>query len=429
MRLGFTMRLGAAFTFTIFSGLVTSRTFQRRGTIVPESQHVIGSSSANDYQRPQQPISLTSSEIPGPLKGFVAFGDSYSSGIGTGVDGKEDECRHGLGSHAELIATDLLASHGGRNSSAFQFLSCTGATTQDIISGTSDSQVDTFNTSLPVDLALLSIGGNDLGFFDVINACVFRFYNFYSGTCEAALANAKAQIESTEFDERLDVIIMEILDKVRWEKNPNFFITVTGYARFFNELTDECDNMSFGIWWNGPKLKKDLRINMNAMVLTVNAKVRKTVDLVNSRFTTDKLVFIDYDQDFDGHRFCEEGVKEPDYDRKDTWFFLIGGPDNTRNGTEVKQASDLETLPPDSALVDPASCLEPAQRSGDWGKLALCYMAMTKQEPNVQFTRGDFVAENSMWYVPTYYGKVFHPRSLGHEIVRNKIYEAWRARE
>lgn len=327
----------------------------------------------------------------------------------------------------------MLAGQGGRNSTTFQFLSCTGATTQEILSsrdGSHDSQIDAFNASLPVDFALLSIGGNDLGFFDVMNACVFRFYNFYSGTCETALKNTRDQIESDEFEHRLEIIIMEILDKVRWEKKPSFTITVTGYARFFNDVTDDCDEMSFGVWWRGPKLRKDLRSQMNTMVLTVNAKIHKTINTINSRFTKDKVIFIDYDKGFDGHRFCEEGVKEPDYDRKDTWFFLVGGPDNARNGTRSNHISDLQTLPPTSALVDPLSCLEPAQASGDWGRLALCYMAMAKhRNPNLQLARGDLVAENSMWYVPTYYGKTFHPRSLGHEAMRNKIYEVWQTLE
>ncbi|KAI1384681.1 SGNH hydrolase [Hypoxylon trugodes] len=426
MKLGFAMRLASLFPVVVFSGVASSRAFQQRRLVAPETQHVLGNSASSSHRRPQLPILLNPSGGNVPPAGFAAFGDSYSAGIGTGVNGKEDECRHGLGAHPQLIAADLLASQGGRNASSFQFLSCTGATTQDMLSGVQDSQVDTFNVSLPVDFALLSMGGNDLGFFDVINACVFRFYNFYSGTCEAALANAKAQIESDEFDQRLNVIITEILDKVRWEKKPSFLITVTGYARFFNDVTDECDDMSFGIWWNGPKLKKDLRINMNAMVVTVNAKLRKTVDRVNSRFTKDKLVFVDYDEKFDGHRFCEPNVTEPDYGRTDTWFFLVGGPDNARNGTRPQHISDFKTLPPNSALVDPTSCLEPAQASGDWGELALCYMAMSKYEdPTLQLARGDFVAKNSMWYVPTYYGKTFHPRSLGHEVMRDKIYEVW----
>ncbi|KAI1769198.1 SGNH hydrolase [Hypoxylon sp. FL1150] len=420
------MRLAAVFTFVFSSGLVLSRTFKQLHVVAPDTQHVLSSGTSTHHRRPL-PAALAHLKGDGFQTGFVAFGDSYSAGIGTGFKEKEDDCRHGLGAHGELIRADLAASQGGPNSTAFQFLSCTGATTQEILSGGPDSQMDAFNASSPVDFALLSVGGNDLGFFDVMNACVFRFYNFYSGTCETALANSQAQIEGDEFEQRLQVVITEILDAVRWEKKPWFFVTVTGYARFFNDVTDACDGMSFGVWWNGPKLKKDLRSKMNAMVLTVNAKIRKTIDKINSRFTKDKLVFVDYDEGFDGHRFCEEGVKEPDYGRADTWFFLVGGRDNARNGTQASHTSDLETLSPTSILVDPSSCLEPARKSGDWGELALCYMAMAKaRDPSLQLARGDLVAENSMWYVPTYYGKTFHPRSLGHETIRDKIYEVWR---
>ncbi|KAL7626963.1 hypothetical protein AAE478_003738 [Parahypoxylon ruwenzoriense] len=436
-KLSFTMRLAAIIFVSVLSSGLTSGLAPGRATqqyrvpvVNRETQHVLGNRLPARHGRPRLPLPLTrpaSINIStGMPTGFAAFGDSYNAGIGTGFEGKEDDCRHGLHSHAVLIAADLLVNQGGRNATAFQFLSCTGATTHEIMSGSEESQLDTFNASLPIDFALLSIGGNDLGFFAVMNACIFRFYNFYSGTCEAALENTRAEIESDEFENRLEIVIMEILDKVRWEKKPWFFITVTGYARFFNDLTDDCDEMSLGIWWDGPKLKKDLRAKMNAMVLTVNAKIRKTVDTINSQFTRNKLVFVDYDEQFDGHRFCEMNVTEPDYERKDTWFFLVGGPDNMRNDTQPKHNAEPETLSPTSALVNPLACLEPAQKSGDWGKLALCYMAMSKhRDPTLHLVRGDFVAENSMWYVPTYYGKTFHPRSLGHEAIRNKIYEVW----
>lgn len=259
-----------------------------------------------------------------------------------------------------------------------------------------------------------------------MNACVFRFYNFYSGTCETALAHARANLESDEFEIRLRIVIMEILDKIRWEKKPRFLVTVTGYARFFNELTDGCDNMSFGVWWNGPKLTKELRSEMNALVLTVNAKLRKTINEINADFTSDKVLFVDYDKAFEGHRFCELNVTEPDYERSDTWFFLVGGADNAKNGTQPQRLSDIKTLSPTSPLVDPSSCLEPARRTGDWGMLALCYMSIAKHhDPSLRLARGDASALNSMWYVPTYYGKTFHPRSLGHEMIRNQIYKKW----
>ncbi|KAK1640255.1 SGNH hydrolase-type esterase domain-containing protein [Colletotrichum phormii] len=378
----------------------------------------------NDHRQSQQ------------APGFVAFGDSYSAGIGTGVDGVEDECR--LGSHAYpvLIFTDLAESQAP-GTATFQFLSCTGSTTSNVLSGGDHSQVDSFNKSVNADFAVLSIGGNDLGFFSVMNACIFRFYSFNSGSCETALQYVTDQIESSDFSQRLEMVIMEILDTVQWEKRPWFIITVTGYARFFSVETDECDNCTLGVWWQGPKLKKDVRQRMNDMVVAVNEKLRSSIEAVNSRFTTPKVLFVDYDAEFEGHRFCEPGVMEPAYNRTETWFFLVGGKDNNPNMTDPTPApnrttvsteggASSNTLSPLSPLADPETCLGPAERSGDWGLLALCYMARAKRDyPSLQFAAEDVMIRNSMWYVPTSYGKTFHPRSLGHEVIRDEIYRIW----
>jgi lysophospholipase L1-like esterase len=155
-----------------------------------------------------------------PRAGFVALGDSYSAGIGTGTDGPENDCRQGIHAYPALIAKDLAASQGGRNSTSFQFLSCTGATTKELLPRNPESQMDALNGSLPVDFALLSVGGNDLGFFEVMNACVFRFYNFYSGTCETALQNTQDRLNEVEFETRLRMVILELLNKIKWEKKP-----------------------------------------------------------------------------------------------------------------------------------------------------------------------------------------------------------------
>ncbi|KAI1841341.1 hypothetical protein JX266_012495 [Neoarthrinium moseri] len=412
------------------SALSGSWRYQER----PEGQHALTVSDGRpqfpEWPRPAS-LALFRPDPRRPQTGFVALGDSYSAGIGTGVDGPEDDCRHGLHGYPALIARDFEASQGGgrgRNDSvvAFQFLSCTGSTTEEILSGGAESQLDNFNTSLPADFALLSVGGNDLGFFEVMNACIFRFYNFYSGTCETALQHAQERLEGDEFEQRLQIVILELLDKVRWEKKPWFLITVTGYARFFNDQTAECDEMSLGVWWQGPKLKRELRVRMNAMVQAVNQKIESTVALINSRFTSAKVLFVDYDKQFDSHRFCEPGVQEPDYSRNDTWFFLVGGPDNARNNVQGSRFAQAATVPAKSDFLDPDTCLEPAARSGDWGVLALCYMAMSKaQDPTLKPARDEFMAQNSMWYVPTYYGKTFHPRTRGHEAIRDMIYETW----
>ncbi|KAK3379329.1 SGNH hydrolase-type esterase domain-containing protein [Lasiosphaeria ovina] len=368
------------------------------------------------------------------VNGFVAFGDSYSAGIGTRVEnGTENACRQGDGAYPELIHGDMVAAAPAGRNVTLQFLSCTGATTDNVLAGGERSQMDAFNASAAAgsDFATLSIGGNDLGFFDVMNACVFHFYSFYSGTCQTALEAAAARITSPDFELRLGLVLMEILDKVRWEKRTSFSITVTGYARFFNADTEECDDMSLGVWWppallGGPKMHQSMRRQMNELVVAVNKKLLRVVSDVNSRFANPRVLFVDYDAEFDGHRFCEPGVSEPDYLRAETWFFLPAGPDNAQPEPDTDTLIASNALEPDSPLVDPNSCLPEAERSGDWGELALCLMATAKQRnPSLELRNDLLVTKDSMWYVPTYYGKTFHPRSLGHEAIRKKIYEVW----
>lgn len=341
-----------------------------------------------------------------PPAGFVALGDSYSAGIGTGFNGTESECRLGLHAYPMLIRRDLVASQHTSASPSFQHLSCTGSTIDDVLSGGEQSQIDAFNTTKSADFALLSIGGNDLGFFDIMNSCIFRFYSFYSGTCEAALERSQQQVASPAFDQHLRLLIMEILDRVRWEKRPWFIVTVTGYARFFNEETPECDDYSLGVWWRGPKLKRKLRRRMNKMVRDVNSRIRQAIDTINAGFTDPRVVFVDYDDAFEGHRFCEPNVTEPDYTRNETWFFHVGAQDN--DGSSNPQPTP--PLPPDSPLVDPDRCMAAAKETGDWGQVALCMMATAvRDDPALLTAEGSVAVQNSMWYVPTYYGKTFHP--------------------
>jgi SAGA-associated factor 73 len=403
----------------------------------PPRGHVAEHKEPRDYE-PPFPFPHRPFHRPA---GFIALGDSYSAGIGTGINGTEDDCRHGLSGYPILIHDDLVESEGP-NRTTFQHLSCTGSTISDMLAGSPVSQIDQFNTTSTADFALLSIGGNDLGFFDIMNSCIFRFYSFYSGTCESALENSERAIAGPEFEHRLRIGILEILDRVQWEKRPWFTITVTGYARFFNAETEECDDRSFGVWWRGPKLKRELRQRMNNMVTSVNKKIARSIDSINDDFLLPKVFFVDYDAEFEGHRFCEPGVMEPDYTRNETWFFLIGGQDNGEGappgGPSPVPPPPTEPPPPgevadvayqlssSSPLVDPSTCLEPAERSGDWGLKALCLMAMAAHDdPSLRTASGEILTSNSMWYVPTYYGKTFHPRSLGHRAIRRQVYELW----
>ena len=318
-----------------------------------------------------------------------------------------------MNAYPKLVEDDLNRLHRrSDNTSSLQFLSCTGSTIEDVLSGTAQSQIDALNTTSEIDFALLSIGGNDLGFFEIMNSCIFRFYSFYSGTCADALSRSAEALASPKFEHRLRLAIMEILDIVQWEKRPWFTVFITGYARFFNDDTHDCDERSFGVWWRGPKLKRGLRRRMNQMVVAVNEKIKDSIETINADFSNPRVMFVDYDAAFEGHRFCEPNVTEPDYDRNETWFFLVGNNDNSVSNNTPAELWNPERLPVGSPLVDPKTCLLPAEQSGDWGMLALCLMAKQAEEnPALRTNRHNLSARNDMWYVPTYYGKTFHPVS------------------
>lgn len=89
-------------------------------------------------------------------------------------------------------------------------------------------------------------------------------------------------------------LIRRDLDGVAWERRPGFSIVVTGYARFFNDEAPGCDAVSLGVWYGA-------------------------------------------------------------YDRADTWFFLVGGPDNARDET---------TGPPNGTGGDPEKMRYRGQTAG-----------------------------------------------------------------
>merc|ERR1719160_2127934 len=103
---------------------------------------------------------------------------------------------------------------------------------------------------------------------------------------------------------------------------------------------------------------------MNQMVLRVNDKIRQSVDAVNAAFVEPKVLFVDYDHTFEGHRFCEPDVIEPDYSRNETWFFLVGGKDNVEG---------QHATPIDLARSSPE--VGPAQPSTPWTRTRLCSRA------------------------------------------------------
>ncbi|SDM69304.1 Lysophospholipase L1 [Lentzea albidocapillata subsp. violacea] len=147
---------------------------------------------------------------------YVALGDSYASGAGAGsyVDGS---CRRSSNAYPALRGTEFPS---------FKFVACSGATTKSL---RSQFRALTANTTF----VTITIGGNDLGFVDVLTTCTL------SGdrACAKRVATAVDFIHG-QLPARLDTAYATIK-----EAAPHAKLVVLGYPRLFTP-NDGCRTLS-----------------------------------------------------------------------------------------------------------------------------------------------------------------------------------------
>ncbi|MFF8969197.1 SGNH/GDSL hydrolase family protein [Streptomyces sp. NPDC014995] len=153
--------------------------------------------------------------------GYVALGDSYSSGVGAGSYlSTSGNCKRSTKAYPYL----WNAAHAP---SSFAFTACSGARTGDVLTG----QLGPLNSS--TGLVSVTVGGNDAGFADVMTTCVTSS----DSTCVSRINTARAYVDST-LPGRLDSVYSAIRTKA-----PNARVVVIGYPRFY-KLGTTCLGMS-----------------------------------------------------------------------------------------------------------------------------------------------------------------------------------------
>lgn len=292
---------------------------------------------------------------PPTKKGYVAFGDSYAAGMGTGTT-TQDGCRIGSNNFAELIKQKL-----NWNQLKYQLKMCSGDTTVGI-----NRQINEWTDPQDYDMATMSVGGNDLDFGSMVKNCILEFNALdFFGWSQAECNKLKAQAKSSMTDrgpdgllEKLRKAYSYVLDKSGSEvvitsqdcelcvrANDDTFqelhLYVTSYPRFFNDVDKDCDKTTFYWWspgynpaWDPRKIKltTDLRRELNGLVDQLNNLIQDAVKEANAIAPgKDRVHFVDMNPAWEGgakHRFCEAGdFHEPDENRSDTWFFLSGWKD------------------------------------------------------------------------------------------------------
>ncbi|MFJ6726685.1 SGNH/GDSL hydrolase family protein [Streptomyces sp. NPDC091281] len=195
--------------------------------------------------------------------GYVALGDSYSSGVGAGSylsDGSD--CKRSTKAFPYLWKN----AHSGV---PFTFGACSGARTGDVLA----NQLGGLSTS--TGLVTLTVGGNDAGFADVMTTCVTSS----DSGCVSRINTARAYVDST-LPGKLD----GVYDAIR-AKAPNARVVVIGYPRFY-KLGTSCLGLS--------ETKRTAINNASDHLNTA----------LSRRATAHGFVFGDVRTTFTGHELC-----------------------------------------------------------------------------------------------------------------------------
>lgn len=207
-------------------------------------------------------IALANPASAAPVN-YVALGDSYASGLGTGsYDGSSGSCKRGPLAYPALWAAATAPA-------SFKSVACSGARTGDV---TSQANALTASTNL----VTLQVGGNDAGFTDVVTTCTFGS----DQDCVNRVNQSKTYIANT-----LPGQLNSVYGTVR-SKSPSARVVVLGYPRIY-KVPGTCNV--------GLSDTKRAAINSGSDALH---------DVISARAAAAGFRYVDVRGAFTGHEIC-----------------------------------------------------------------------------------------------------------------------------
>ncbi|AKU15306.1 SGNH/GDSL hydrolase family protein [Luteipulveratus mongoliensis] len=194
---------------------------------------------------------------------YVALGDSYSAGVGTRA--KVDSCYRSTYGYPALVAS--------RYGLALSYQACSGARTADVAA----NQVGALNTG--TTHVSMTIGGNDVGFADVLTECA---QPGWMSDCSGAIAGGRAILRD-QLPGRYDSLFSTIRSKA-----PNAKVVVGGYPLIFNG--EDCNALTF--------FSPDEEASLNSATNDLDS-------LIQSKSTASGFTFADARGLFGGHAVCD----------------------------------------------------------------------------------------------------------------------------
>lgn len=154
-------------------------------------------------------IALANPASAAPIN-YVALGDSYASGLGTGsYDAGTGSCKRGPLAYPALYAAATTPA-------TFKSVACSGARTGDVLTQAG-------NLTAATNLVTVQVGGNDAGFTDVITTCTFGS----DQDCTNRVNQAKTYAANT-----LPGLLTNVYSTIK-SKAPSARVVVLGYPRIY----------------------------------------------------------------------------------------------------------------------------------------------------------------------------------------------------
>lgn len=269
-------------------------------------------------------------------QGYVALGDSYSSGEGAGNSSPGSETAdNSCDRSANAAASDLDADEA---LGPLSFRACSGATTSDLTGPNHDGNVDVGTGTVEAaqlsflrpdtKYVSLTIGGNDLGFASVLGSCVYATYLHFtvagshgcagSSSFREALGQrikALAGLGSASSPDGTPIAsVLSLLVEIHADA-PHAKIFVAGYPRLFATFSGSCtvgevseDVPVIGHVSASAKITAKDAAYVDDVTRAYDALIVNAAADARSQAGAD-VTYVDPDRYFAGHRLCDIGTR------------------------------------------------------------------------------------------------------------------------
>ncbi|OIW22887.1 SGNH hydrolase [Coniochaeta ligniaria NRRL 30616] len=208
---------------------------------------------------------------------WAAIGDSFTAGIGSGYQLGIPLTDDWFCSRYSYSWVKILNYAFGPTVKNFQYPACSGDRTEQIFNQAT-------NLNGPLDLVMMTAGGNDLCLATMITNCIFLAWRG-EDVCTQILDKAQENIDTILKDN-----IRDILSALNGVIKPGGYMIYSGYAPFFDTTNEDCGDLSkqywaikewwwWSYWFSTPlKLTVDRRTKFNTLVANINQAISDVVD-------------------------------------------------------------------------------------------------------------------------------------------------------